>query len=120
MKIKFRFRIVATDPLITTSNSGLSVTYTITDGSNTYSKNNISITSSYSLGNGGKAYYLDTDYLEFPVREDTAITVTATPYFHSIEYDKCTTTYTYKVSGANDIENVSIGKEVWKYKNREF
>ena len=116
MKIKFRFRIIATDPLITTSKSGLSVTYTITDGSNTSSKNKIAVTSSYSLGNGGKAYYLDTGDIEFPVREDTAITVTATPYFHSIEYDKCTTTYTYKVSGANDIENVSIGKEVWKYK----
>ena len=116
MKIKFRFRIIATDPLITNSNSGLSVTYTITDGSNTRSETKIAVTSSYSLGNGGKAYYLDTGDLEFPVREDTAITVTATPYFHDIEYDKCTTTYTYKVSGANDIENVSIGKEVWKYK----
>ena len=116
MKIKFRFRIIATDPLITNSNSGLSVTYTITDGSNTRSENKIAVTSSYSLGNGGKAYYLDTSDLEFPVREDTAITVTATPYFHDIEYDKCTTTYTYKVYGANDIENVSIGKEVWKYK----
>lgn len=116
MKIKFRFRIIATDPLITNSNSGLSVTYTITDGSNTHSETKIAVTSSYSLGNGGKAYYLDTTDLEFPVREDTAITVTATPYFYDIEYDKCTTTYTYKVSGANDIENVSIGKEVWKYK----
>ena len=116
MKIKFRFRIIATDPLITNSKSGLSVTYTITDGSNTHSENKIAVTSSYSLGNGGKAYYLDTGDIEFPVKEDTAITVTATPYFHSIEYDKCTTTYTYKVSGANDIENVSIGKEVWKYK----
>ena len=116
MKIKFRFRIIATDPLITTSKSGLSVTYTITDGSNTRSGDKIAVMSSYSLGNGGKAYYFDTTDLEFPVREDTAITVTATPYFHSIEYDKCTTTYTYKVSGANDIENVSIGKEVWKYK----
>ena len=116
MKIKFRFRIIATDPLITNSNSGLSVTYTITDGSNTHSETKIAVTSSYSLGNGGKAYYLDTTDLEFPVREDTAITVTATPYFHDIEYDKCTTTYTYKVSGANDIENISIGKEVWKYK----
>ena len=76
MKIKFRFRIIATDPLITNSNSGLSVTYTITDGSNTHSETKISITSSYSLGNGGKAYYLDTDYLEFPVKEDTSITVT--------------------------------------------
>lgn len=116
MKIKFRFRIIATDPLITNSNSGLSVTYTITDGSNTHSENKIAVISSYSLGNGGKAYYLDTGDIEFPVREDTAITVTATPYFYGIEYDKCTTTYTYKVSGANDIENVSIGKEVWKYK----
>ena len=116
MKIKFRFRIIATDPLITNSKSGLSVTYTITDGSNTRSGDKIAVMSSYSLGNGGKAYYLDTTDLEFPVREDTAITVTATPYFHDIEYDKCTTTYTYKVSGANDIENVSIGKEVWKYK----
>lgn len=116
MKIKFRFRIIATDPLITNSNSGLSVTYTITDGSNTHSETKIAVISSYSLGNGGKAYYLDTTDLEFPVREDTAITVTATPYFYDIEYDKCTTTYTYKVSGANDIENVSIGKEVWKYK----
>lgn len=116
MKIKFRFRIIATDSLITNSNSGLSVTYTITDGSNTHSKTKIAVTSSYSLGNGGKAYYLDTGDIEFPVREDTAINVTATPYFYDIEYDKCTTTYTYKVSGANDIENVSIGKEVWKYK----
>ena len=116
MKIKFRFRIIATDPLITKSTSGLSVTYTITDGSNTRNENKIAVTSSYSLGNGGKAYYLDTGDIEFPVREDTAITVTATPYFYGIEYDKCTTTYTYKVSGANDIENVSIGKEVWKYK----
>ena len=59
MKIKFRFRIIATDSLITNSSSGLSVTYVITDGTTKYSGDKRSIPNnlSYSLGNGGKAYY---------------------------------------------------------------
>ena len=118
MKIKFRFRIIATDPLITNSSSGLSVTYVITDGTTKYSgdKKSIPNNSSYSLGNGGKAYYIDTGNLEFAAKEDTTITITAVPYFHGIEYDNCKTTFTYKVSGKDDINSVAIGKEVWKYK----
>lgn len=118
MKIKFRFRIIATDPLITNSSSGLSVTYVITDGTTKYSGDKKSIPNnlSYSLGNGGKAYYFDTNNLEFTAKEDTTITVTAVPYFHGIKYDNCETTFTYKVSGTDDIDSVAIGKEVWKYK----
>lgn len=117
MKIKFRFRIIATDPLITNSNTGLSVQYKITNGTTDYSGSIPAYGySSYSLGNGGKAYYFDTGNLEFTAKEDTTITVTAVPYFHSIKYDNCETTFTYKVSGKDDIDSVAIGKEVWKYK----
>ena len=117
MKIKFRFRIIATDPLITNSNTGLSVKYKITDGTTNYSEPTPTPKySSYSLGNGGKAYYFDTGNLEFTAKEDTTITVTAVPYFHGIKYDNCETTFTYKVSGKDDIDSVAIGKEVWKYK----
>lgn len=117
MKIKFRFRIIATDPLITNSSSGLSVTYVIIGENAQYSgSKSIPNNSSYSLGNGGKAYYIDTDDLEFTAKEDTTVTVTAVPYFHGIKYDNCETTFTYKVSGTDDIDSVAIGKEVWKYK----
>lgn len=115
MKIKFRFRIIATDPLITNSSSGLSVKYRLNDDAS-WNTINIKEDNKYSLGNGGYAYYIDTGNLEFAAKEDTTITVTAVPYFYGIEYDNCKTTFTYKISGTDDIDSVAIGKEVWKYK----
>ena len=113
--IKYRFRIIATDKLITKNSSGLSVKYRLNENTS-WNTINIKNDNIYSLGNGGYAYYIDTEDLIFDANENTTISITAVPYFYDIKYDTSEQTFTYKVSGAQDIGGIDIGKEIWKYK----
>ena len=114
IKVSFRFRIIASDPLITEAPNGLGVTYTI--GSTSTLINQFR---EYSLGNGSTAYYFDTANLEFKADENTIITVKAVPNFHGITYDTSETTFTYKVSNARSLDDFNIGRDTWKYKTLE-
>ena len=114
IKVSFRFRIIASDPLITKAPNGLGVTYTI-DGTSTP----IDQFREYSLGNGSTAYYFDTNNLEFTADKNTIITVKAVPKFHGITYDTSETTFTYKVSNARSLDDFNIGRDTWKYKTLE-